>query len=229
MTAWRKRSGRDSPVITRNVLAHRPGQPSAGRTGEIYMGKAPWDRSLARRDRHAHFWYLAFHSARAGYPRRPAGSRCITRPCRSRREVPLVANNTELAVRAARADEVALARKNFSIRGQRRVPIAFTILGCCRIVGLDPVEYLADVLPRLVRPVRLRALPDLLPHRWKARRDSAVAFCAALAQPGVLRYEKPRRVSRSPAGESPRPGAVWRSDTCAMHRPTESLRSSSGS
>jgi transposase len=63
-----------------------------------------------------------------------------------------------------------------------RAAIAFTILGCCRIVGLSPVEYLADVFPRLARPVRLRDLPDLLPHRWKARRDGAAAFCAALAR-----------------------------------------------
>jgi hypothetical protein len=63
-----------------------------------------------------------------------------------------------------------------------RAAIAFTILGCCRIVGLNPVEYLAAVFPILARPVRLRDLPDLLPHRWKARRDAASAFGAALAQ-----------------------------------------------
>jgi transposase len=80
----------------------------------------------------------------------------------------------------------ALARKNFLFAGNddfgERAAIAFTILGCCRIVGLNPVEYLADVFPRLARPVRLRDLPELLPHRWKARRDGAAAFCAALAR-----------------------------------------------
>jgi transposase len=80
----------------------------------------------------------------------------------------------------------ALARKNFLFAGNddfgERAAIAFTILGCCRIIGLNPVEYLADVLPRLTGPIRLRDLPDLLPHRWKARRDAAAAFCAALAQ-----------------------------------------------
>ena len=80
----------------------------------------------------------------------------------------------------------ALARKNFLFAGNddfgERAAIAFTILGCCRIVGVNPVEYLADVFPRLARPVRLRDLPDLLPHRWKARRDAAAAFCSALAQ-----------------------------------------------
>ena len=80
----------------------------------------------------------------------------------------------------------ALARKNFLFAGNddfgERTAIAFTILGCCRIVGINPVEYLADLFPRLARPVRLRDLPDLLPHRWKARRDAAAVFCAALAQ-----------------------------------------------
>jgi hypothetical protein len=77
-------------------------------------------------------------------------------------------------------------RKNFLFAGNddfgERAAIAFTILGCCRIIGLNPVEYLADVLPRLARPVRLRDLPELLPHRWKTRRESAAAFCAALAR-----------------------------------------------
>lgn len=80
----------------------------------------------------------------------------------------------------------AIARKNFLFAGNddfgERAAIAFTILGCCRIIGLNPVEYLADVFPRLARRIRLRDLPDLLPLRWKARRDAAAAFCAALAQ-----------------------------------------------
>lgn len=80
----------------------------------------------------------------------------------------------------------AIARKNFLFAGNddfgERAAIAFTILGCCRIIGLNPVEYLADVFPRLARSIRLRDLPALLPHRWKARRDAAAAFCAALAR-----------------------------------------------
>ena len=79
----------------------------------------------------------------------------------------------------------ALARKNFLFTGNdefgERAAIAFTILGCCRIIGVSPVEYLADVFPTLARPIRLRDLPELLPHRWKARRDAAAAFVAALA------------------------------------------------
>lgn len=66
----------------------------------------------------------------------------------------------------------ALTRKNFlfagSDAGGDRAAIAFTILGCCRLVGVNAADYLADVLPRLARRVRLRDVPDLLPSRWRA-------------------------------------------------------------
>jgi len=66
----------------------------------------------------------------------------------------------------------ALTRKNFlfagSDAGGERAAIAYTILGCCRIIGLNPAEYLREVLPRLTRRVRLMDLPDLLPAHWKA-------------------------------------------------------------
>jgi transposase len=68
----------------------------------------------------------------------------------------------------------ALTRKNFlfagSDAGGERAAIAFTILGCCKLADVNPVEYLADVLPRMARRIRLRDIPDLLPARWKERR-----------------------------------------------------------
>ena len=71
----------------------------------------------------------------------------------------------------------ALTRKNFlfagSDAGGERAAIAYTTLGCCALAEVDPVEYLADVLPRLARRVRLRDLPDLLPAPWKAARLGA--------------------------------------------------------
>jgi len=79
-------------------------------------------------------------------------------------EVPLDNGPVErLHVRAA------LTRKNFlfagSYIGGDRAALAVTILSCCRIVGVNPVDYLADVLPRLARRIRLRDVPDLLPAR----------------------------------------------------------------
>jgi transposase len=68
----------------------------------------------------------------------------------------------------------ALTRKNFLFAGADtggdRAAIAFTIFGSCRLAGVDPIAYLADVLPRLTRRVRLVELPTLLPARWAATR-----------------------------------------------------------
>jgi hypothetical protein len=71
----------------------------------------------------------------------------------------------------------ALTRKNYlfagSDAGGDRAAIAYTVLGCCRIIGINPIEYLSDVLPKLARRIRLIDLPDLLPARWQARRSAA--------------------------------------------------------
>jgi transposase len=73
----------------------------------------------------------------------------------------------------------ALTRKNFlfagSDAGGERAAIAYTILACCRLAGVNPVEYLGDVLPRLSRRVRIADLPALLPARWKAARPAPAA------------------------------------------------------
>jgi transposase len=73
----------------------------------------------------------------------------------------------------------ALTRKNFlfagSDAGGERAAIAYTIIGCCVLAGVNPVEYLADVLPRLARRVRLRDVPHMLPAAWKAARERGKA------------------------------------------------------
>ncbi|NJO32613.1 MAG: IS66 family transposase [Rhodospirillales bacterium] len=82
----------------------------------------------------------------------------------------------------------ALTRKNYlfagSDAGAERAAIAYTILGSCRLTGIDPLEYLRHVLPRMTHKVRLLDLPDLLPHRWKQRRDAVAALCSAFASLG---------------------------------------------
>lgn len=82
----------------------------------------------------------------------------------------------------------ALTRKNFlfagSDTGGERAAIAYTILGCCRLAGVNPVEYLTDILPRLARGVRLRDVPAMLPAAWKAARQAA-AIVADQAVPPV--------------------------------------------
>jgi transposase len=77
----------------------------------------------------------------------------------------------------------ALTRKNFlfagSDTGGERAAIAFTILGCCQLADVNPVEYLADVLPRLARGMRLRDAPAMLPRAWKEARLARAAPAAS--------------------------------------------------
>jgi len=74
----------------------------------------------------------------------------------------------------------ALTRKNFlfagSDTGGERAAIAFTLLGCCGLCDIKPVEYLASLLPRLARSVRLCDVPSMLPAAWKAAREQASAI-----------------------------------------------------
>jgi transposase len=69
---------------------------------------------------------------------------------------------------------VALTRKNFlfagSDAGGERAAIAYTILRCCRLAGVDPVEYLTDVLTVLSRKIRRVDVPILMPVQWAQNR-----------------------------------------------------------
>lgn len=81
----------------------------------------------------------------------------------------------------------ALTRKNYlfagSDTGGERAAIAYTMLGCCRLVSVNPVEYLSDTLPRLARGVRLRDVPAMLPAAWKAARQAAAVAAEPAAAP----------------------------------------------
>jgi transposase len=81
---------------------------------------------------------------------------------------------------------VALTRKNQlfvgSDAGGRRAAIVYTILGCCRRAGVDPVRYLADVLPRLARGVREADITRMLPAVWRDQRAAEKAATQAAAE-----------------------------------------------
>lgn len=72
----------------------------------------------------------------------------------------------------------AITRMNYlfagSHTGAERAAIAYSIIGSCELLDIDPVEYLADVLPRLARDGIILAedVPALLPAAWKKARDS---------------------------------------------------------
>jgi transposase len=65
---------------------------------------------------------------------------------------------------------VALTRKNYlfagSDAGAERAAIIYTVLRCCRLAGVDPVEYLTDVLPRLAGRIRGTEIAGLMPAAW---------------------------------------------------------------
>lgn len=64
---------------------------------------------------------------------------------------------------------VALGRKNYLFAGShesaQRAAVAYTILAACKSVGINPLEYLADVLQTL--PTRdIKNVDDLMPKQW---------------------------------------------------------------
>ena len=73
----------------------------------------------------------------------------------------------------------AIGKRNFlfvgSHTGGERAAIAYSVLGTCRLLGLNPVTYLASVLPDLARGIELEQLPDFMPAAFKrAHPDAAM-------------------------------------------------------
>ena len=75
-----------------------------------------------------------------------------------------------------------MGRRNYlfagSHAGAERAAIAYSICATCSLLGINPVEYLADVLPRLARGVSEQELVALTPAAWKAARVPAKAAAA---------------------------------------------------
>jgi transposase len=72
----------------------------------------------------------------------------------------------------------AITRRNFLFAGSHaageRAAIAYSILATCELLDINPVEYLADILPRLARGIVVaRDIPAMLPAAWKAARAAA--------------------------------------------------------
>ena len=70
----------------------------------------------------------------------------------------------------------AIGRRNFlfagSHTGAERAAIAYTVLGTCRLMGINPIDYLADVLPKLARGWSTESeLAALMPEAWMRARS----------------------------------------------------------
>jgi transposase len=69
----------------------------------------------------------------------------------------------------------AVGRRNFLFAGSHaageRAAIAYSILASCALVGVNPTEYLADILPKLARGTfTVSDYAKMLPSAWKAAR-----------------------------------------------------------
>jgi transposase len=71
-----------------------------------------------------------------------------------------------------------LGRKNWlfagSVEGGRRGAVIFSLVVTCKRLGINPAEYLADVIARMPTHSQLR-IGELVPRTWKAMRDQAAA------------------------------------------------------
>lgn len=91
-------------------------------------------------------------------------------------------NGCERALRA-----IAVGRKNWlfagSDEGARRAAVIYTVIGTCRLSGVDPWEYVRDVLEKLAAGWLQSRLEELLPPNWRRNRDADSAFNLPAAIP----------------------------------------------
>lgn len=94
-------------------------------------------------------------------------------------EVPIDNNACERAIRP-----IAVGRKNWlfagSMRGGRAAAVAYTLLESCKHAGVDPVEYVADVLAR-VTDQSPDEMGDLVPANWTRLKGPAPRADLAMA------------------------------------------------
>jgi len=72
---------------------------------------------------------------------------------------------------------VALGRKNWmfagSDEGAERAAVAFTVLATCRMQGVEPSGYIADILRKLSAGWPMSRIDELLPNAWAQAKKSA--------------------------------------------------------
>ncbi len=65
---------------------------------------------------------------------------------------------------------IALGRKNYlfagSHDGAKRAAVLYSLIGSCKLSGVNPFEYLCDVLQK-VHTHPASKISEILPHRWK--------------------------------------------------------------
>jgi hypothetical protein len=83
-------------------------------------------------------------------------------------------NGCERALRA-----IAVGRKNWlfagSDEGAHRAAVIYTVIGTCRLSGVDPWENVRDVLEILAAGWLQSRIDELLPPNWRRNRDAEPA------------------------------------------------------
>jgi hypothetical protein len=79
---------------------------------------------------------------------------------------------------------IGLGRRNYlfagSDEGGRTWAIIASLINSAKLIGIDPQEYLTDVLERIVSGrTKINQLEELLPWRWKAARQVTTVKAAA--------------------------------------------------
>lgn len=78
--------------------------------------------------------------------------------------------DNNLAEQAVRP--LALGRKNYLFcrnhEAAYHTAVVYSLLGTCRLWGIDPVRWLTDVFSR-IQDCSVKRLEELLPHKWKPR------------------------------------------------------------
>jgi transposase len=91
-------------------------------------------------------------------------------------EVEIDNNLVENAIRPT-----AVGKKNWLFFGSeeagQRSAVIYTLIGNCRLHGVEPYTYLKDVLERLPRTTN-REVNQLTPLKWKQARQSAFKLAA---------------------------------------------------
>ncbi len=71
----------------------------------------------------------------------------------------------------------AIGKKNCLFTGHpkagQRSAVIYTMVENCRMHGIDPRDYITDVIPRLPDREAQAAVTDLLPPQWKPTRERA--------------------------------------------------------
>jgi transposase len=77
---------------------------------------------------------------------------------------------------------VAIGRKNYlfvgSEAGGKTAAIIYTVLGSCKVIGVNPNAYLRDDFDKLANGWKMNRLEELLPKQWQAARDPPVLEAA---------------------------------------------------